>query len=348
MPLKYRKIVIPMKALLLTTPSAIEKQPLRLEQVDIPHPKEDEVLVKIEACGVCRSNLHMIEGEWLQRGIPAKLPIIPGHEIVGRVEDVGDRVRHFKKGDRVGLQPLWLSCGHCSYCWTGREELCPEKEITGETVDGGYAEYVLGKEDHLYPVPETLSAMEAAPLFCPGITAYHALKRAGNVMGKRVAIFGIGGVGHMALQFARVAGATTIAISRNPIHLQVAKELGAEECIHGEDRSALEKLKREGAVDCAIVFAPSSAVAQLAISLVKVGGKVVLGVNVELGNFSFVEEKTVLGTVIGSREEMREVLRLAEERKVKPISQGFSLEDAPEALMKLKKGEIIMRAVLVL
>ncbi|QSR88234.1 alcohol dehydrogenase catalytic domain-containing protein [Methylacidiphilum caldifontis] len=336
-----------MKAVLLTSPSALEAKPLKIASVGDPHPMDDEVLVKIEACGVCRSNLHMIEGDWMERGIPAKLPIIPGHEIVGRVVEIGNRVSHFRKGDRVGLQPLWSTCGRCSYCWTGKEELCQLKEITGETVDGGYAEYVIGKEDHLYLVPEAIPAVEAAPLFCPGITAYHAIKKAGDIMGKRVAIFGIGGVGHMALQFARIAGATTIAISRNPEHLRVAKDLGADECINGNDKSSLEKLKKEQAIDCGIVFAPSSAVAQLAMSLVKAGGKVIVGVQVELGSFSFVEEKVVLGTVIGPREEMKEVLQLAAEGKIKPICQGFSLEDAPEALMKLKKGEIVMRAVLV-
>ncbi|KIE59013.1 zinc-dependent alcohol dehydrogenase [Methylacidiphilum kamchatkense Kam1] len=337
-----------MKAVLLTKPSPLEENPLILQQVDLPRLKEDEVLIRTEACGVCRSNLHMIEGDWIERGVPAKLPIIPGHEIVGTIEEVGSRVSQFKKGDRVGLQPLWSSCGRCSYCRTGREQLCPFKEITGETVDGGYAEFVVGKEDFLYPIPDSLSAAEAAPLFCPGITAFHAIQKAGPLVGKRVAIFGIGGVGHMAVQFACLAGATVIALSRNPKHLQIAKELGAHDCIDANDSQRLEKLKKEADIDCAVVFAPSNAVAQQAISLVKPGGKIVLGVNALLGEFSFVEEKVILGTVIGPREEMKEVLRLAAEGKIKAISQIFTLEQAPEALLKLKKGEILSRAVLVM
>ncbi|TFE66897.1 zinc-binding alcohol dehydrogenase [Methylacidiphilum sp. Yel] len=337
-----------MKAILLTKPSPLEEKPLILQQIDLPRLKEDEVLIRTEACGVCRSNLHMIEGDWIQRGVPSKLPIIPGHEIVGKIEEVGSRVSHFKKGDRVGLQPLWSSCGRCTYCRTGREQLCPCKEITGETVDGGYAEYVVGKEDFLYLIPDSLSAVEAAPLFCPGITAFHAIQKAGPLLGKRVAIFGIGGVGHMAVQFARLAGANVIALSRNPKHLQIAKELGAQDCIDANDSQRLEKLKKQGDIDCAVVFAPSHAIAQQAISLVKAGGKIVLGVNAELGAFSFVEEKVILGTVIGPREEMKEVLRLAAEGKIKAISQTFTLEQAPEALLQLKRGEILSRAVLIM
>jgi len=189
-----------MKAVLLTRTDPIENQPLQLQEIANPMPAPGEILLQVTACGLCRSNLDMIEGEWISNGVPAKLPIVPGHEIIGRVAAVGDGIARFKPGDRAGIQPLWSTCGRYEYCPTGREQLCQTKEIAGETVDGGYAEYVLARAEHAYAVPESILDAEAAPLFCPGITAYGAIAKAHLAPGKKVVLFGMGGVGHLVLQ----------------------------------------------------------------------------------------------------------------------------------------------------
>jgi propanol-preferring alcohol dehydrogenase len=336
-----------MKAIILEQPAAIEKHPLRLTDVDPPRAGYGEVVVRVAACGVCRSNLHMIEGDWVSAGVPAKLPIVPGHEIVGKVAAVGEGVTELAVGQRVGLQPLWSSCGHCEYCLTGREQLCQTKQITGETLDGGYAEYVLAKEAYAYAVPDSIGDVEGAPLFCPGITAYAAVARARLQPGQRVAVFGIGGVGHMALQFARLTGAETIAVSRGSRHLRVADRLGAR-ALDASRADAAVVLRDEGGVDASIVFAPSSKVAQQAIAATKPGGIVVIGVTADLGVVPFVDEKTVVGSLIGSRQQMREVLGLAAAGKIKAICETFPLAAAETALLRLKAGEVEARAVLVI
>lgn len=335
-----------MKAILLDKPAPLETHPLRLADVPTPRPGAGELLVRVSACGVCRSNLHMIEGDWVAAGVPATSPIIPGHEIVGRVSAVGPGVTAFAVGARVGIQPLWSSCGRCEYCLTGREPLCRDKQITGETRDGGYAEFVLANEAYAYAVPDALPDIEAAPLFCPGVTAYSAVAKAHLSPGKRVAVFGVGGVGHVALQLARLSGADTIAVSRGSRHLAVAEQLGARALDAGKADPA-SVLQREGGVDASIVFAPSSTVARQAIAATKRGGTIVIGVNADLGVVPFVDEKTIVGSLIGSRQQMREVLGLAAAGKIKTVCEPFPLAQAEAALSALKRGEVAARAVLV-
>jgi propanol-preferring alcohol dehydrogenase len=289
----------------------------------------------------------MIEGDWAAIGLPAKSPIVPGHEIVGSVAKLGDDVGAFNEGDRVGIQPLWSTCGACEFCLTGREQICRSRQITGETVDGGYAEYVVADANHLYPVPGNLKDSEAATLFCPGITAYGAVKKAELSVGKRVAIFGIGGVGHMVIQMARLYGADVIAVARSKQHLALASELGASEVVDVSKDDQEECLRRIGAVGSSIVFAPSTDLAQVAMKATKPGGTAVIGVWVGLGQFPFVDEKRVVGSVIGSRQDMKEVLGLASAGKIKPIYEEFKLEAANEVLNMLNMGQNRARAVLV-
>jgi propanol-preferring alcohol dehydrogenase len=334
-----------MKAIILEKPAPLEAHPLRLVELATPQPQAGELLVRVSACGVCRSNLHMIEGDWVAAGVPARSPIVPGHEIVGRVAALGPGVTAFAIGARVGIQPLWSSCGHCEYCLVGREPLCAAKQITGETRDGGYAEYVLANEMYTYAVPDEIDDLFAAPLFCPGVTAYSAVAKARLSPGRRVAIFGIGGVGHMALQFARLTGAETIAVSRGSGHLTMAKRLGARVIDAAKD-DPVRTLAREGGVDASIVFAPSSAVAHQAMAATKRGGIIVIGVHVELGAVPFVDEKTVVGSLLGSRQQMREVLAIAAAGRVRAVCHPFPLDEAERALGALKRGDVEGRAVL--
>ncbi len=335
-----------MRAVILDRTGPVEDSVLRLGEVDKPVAGPGEVVMKVSTCGVCHSNLHMIEGDWVDGGVPAFLPIIPGHEVVGVIDSLGPGVDWLHLGQRVGVQPLWRTCGHCEYCLSGEEQRCQDKDITGETVHGGYAEYMLAKALHCYPVPDEIGDVEAAPLFCPGITAYSAVFRASLSPGKRVAVFGIGGVGHMVLEFAVLTGAEVIAVTRSVVHGNVASTLGINQVINAAEVDAVDAIKTMGGVDASIVFAPADEVVRQAIDATKPGGTVVVGVQVDLGRFLFADEKKIVGSVIGPRHRMNDVLKLAAQGRVKPVCDVFSLEEAPDVLSKLKHGEIRARAVL--
>ena len=194
-----------MRAMVLSQCAPIETSPLKLEKIDRHQiTKENEILIKIEACGVCHSQLHGIEGDWKDLGIPPTLPTVPGHEVVGMVVEIGKNVTKFKVGDRAGVTPLLEACNTCQYCKEGKEYLCESSEITGESFKGGYTEYIPVLEDFATKVPENMKPEHAAPLFCAGITAFKAVKAAEPQLHKKIGIFGIGGVGHMAVQFAKV------------------------------------------------------------------------------------------------------------------------------------------------
>ncbi len=340
-----------MKAMVLSKLGKIETNPLKLTQIDKHEIKRDnEILIKIEACGVCHSQLHGIEGDWKELGIPPALPTVPGHEVVGKIVEIGKKVTKFKVGDRAGITPLLESCMNCQYCKEGKEYLCESMEVLGESLKGGYTEYITVTEDFATKVPESMSPEYAAPLFCAGITAYKAVKASEPSKNKKIGIFGIGGVGHMAIQFAKIEGCNVIAVSRNIKHLQVAKNLGASEIItfnEGQEFVLNELKNKIGLLDAAIVFAPADIVTSTAIQSIKKGGLVVLATIGEISNFIAFEEKTIRGTLIGSRNDMKEVIKIADEKNLKVVSEVYPLEKANEVLSKLKTSEIEARAVLV-
>ncbi len=340
-----------MKAMVLSKLGKIETNPLKLTQIDKHEIKRDnEILIKIEACGVCHSQLHGIEGDWQDIGIPPTLPTVPGHEVVGKIVEIGKKVTKFKVGDRAGITPLLESCMNCQYCKEGKEYLCESMEVLGESLKGGYTEYITVTEDFATKVPESMSPEYAAPLFCAGITAYKAVKASEPSKNKKIGIFGIGGVGHMAIQFAKIEGCNVIAVSRNIKHLQVAKNLGASEIItfnEGQEFVLNELKNKIGLLDASIVFAPADIVTSTAIQSIKKGGLVVLATIGEISNFIAFEEKTIRGTLIGSRNDMKEVIKIADEKNLKVVSEVYPLEKANEVLSKLKTSEIEARAVLV-
>jgi len=333
--------------MLLDKTAPIESKPLRFAFIDNPTIiSREEVLVRVKACGVCRSNLHMIEGDWLSRGFPAKLPIIPGHEIVGIVDSIGKDVNGIEIGDRVGIQPLYHACGTCDYCLSGRENICKRKLITGQSVDGGYAEYIKAPYLFVYKVPDRLSDTEATPLFCPGVTAYKAVKYSSASPSKTIAIFGIGGVGQVALQIAKLWGAKVIAVSRSKNHLEIASKLGAYSVISPDEEDVVKYFKSINYADSSIVFAPSDKAIDQAVKVVKTGGTIVLGVSGSIKEFLFHEEKIIKGIVIGTRQDMHEVLKIAEDGGIHIKVESHRLEEANEILRKLKYSEIESRAVL--
>lgn len=335
-----------MRAVLLDKPAPIEESPLRYSEYDVPTIADDEVLIKIKACGVCRSNLNVIEGVYSRLGIPSLSPIIPGHEIIGLITETGSNVKNLVTGDRVGIQPLYSACGICEYCLSAREHLCPNRLITGETVHGGYAEYIKGKNNFVYRVPKELKDHEAAPLFCPGVTAYRAVKQANLTTGKTAAIFGIGGVGHVAVQFAKMTGASVIAVSRSKENLELASTVGADKTVPQDD-NLVHEMKKIGYVDSAIVFAPSQEAIDKAQRITKPGGIIVLGVAGDVRKLLFFFEKTIKGTAIGTRHDMKEVLKIASTNKIKIVINTYPLQEASEVLQKLKGGNIKGRAVLI-
>ncbi len=340
-----------MRAMVLSELGPIEGRPLKLTEIqrhEIKRP--NEMLIRIQGCGVCHSQLHGIEGDWKDLGIPPVLPTVPGHELVGEIVEIGPAVTKFKPGDRAGISPLLESCMKCQYCTEGKEQLCESMQVLGESLKGGYAEYVTVTEDFATPVPPGMAPEYAAPLFCAGITAYKAVKASEPVRGKKIGIFGIGGVGHMAVQFARLEGMRIVALSRSQKHLRVAEKLGAAETVQfGADQNKVlgELEEKMGLLDAAIVFAPSDAATDTAIKSVKKGGLIVVGTIGKISGFVAFEEKTIRGTLIGSRDDMREVVRLAHEHDLSVISESYPLEQANEVLAKLKNSEIEARAVLI-
>jgi len=333
-------------AVVLRAPGTLESGVVQPAELPDPVPGPGEVVLEVTACGVCRSNLHMIEGDWVRYGVPAFTPIVPGHEVVGRIVSVGPEAGGVAVGDRVGVQPLWSTCGRCLYCLGGRDQLCQTKHITGETVHGGYARLMLATAAHVHPLPDELDDVEAAPLFCPGITAYNAVEKAGPRPGTTLALFGVGGVGHMVIQLAALAGAEVYAVARSAEHLALAEELGAHPVDAGSG-DAVGALLGVGGMDAAVVFAPADAVVHQAIAAVRPGGTVVLGVHADVGALPFADEKRVVGSVIGSRRQMREVLALAAAGKIRAHCERYPLDDAALALGRLKRGEVRARAVLV-
>jgi len=340
-----------MRAMVLSKCAPIETNPLKLTEIDKHQIKnQNEILIKIEACGVCHSQLHGIEGDWQDIGIPPMLPTVPGHEVVGKIVEVGKNVTKFKVGDRAGITPLLEACKDCQYCKEGKEYLCESSTITGESFKGGYTEYITVLEDFATKVPENMKPEYAAPLFCAGITAFKAVKAAEPQLHKKIGIFGIGGVGHMAVQFAKIEGCNVIAFSRNQNHLDVAKRLGAiDSMVFSQNQeSFLKEIKeKHGMLDAAIVFAPADIVTDTALKSVKKGGTIVLATIGENPSFTAFEEKTIRGTLIGSTKDMEQVIKICNEKHLEVISETYPLEKANEVLKKLKDSQIEARAVLI-
>ena len=340
-----------MRAMVLENLGPVESNPLKLREIDKHQiQKQNEILIKIEACGVCHSQLHSIEGDWKEIGLPPTLPTVPGHEVVGRIEKIGDNVVKFKIGDKVGITPLMGSCLDCQYCNEGKEYLCENMEVTGESLKGGYSEYITVSEDFATRVPDTMASDYAAPLFCAGITAYKAVKAVEPQKNKKIAIYGIGGVGHMAIQFAKVEGCEVTGISRKKKHLDVAKSLGAQKVFQFTESQDdfLKQIKDDcGLFDAAVVFAPADLVTDSAIKSVKKGGTVVIATVGKIPNFLAFEEKTVRGTLIGSMKDMEKVIEIAGKNNFKVVTESFPLEEANEVLERLKNSDIEARAVLI-
>ena len=326
-------------------------QPLVLEDVAQPLPEADEVLLQVEVCGVCHSDLHIALGDLPGfRGI-TKPRVIPGHEVVGRVVAKGSAVDHLNVGDRVGVAWLHSACGVCEQCAEGRENLCRKGVVTGLMVDGGYAEFMCAKASHALHVPDALSSEQAAPLFCAGVTVYRALKNAQVVAGQRVAVFGIGGLGHLAVQVARAFGAEVIALDVSDGKLALARELGAATVLNVADPDALKVIRKLGGAHVAVVTSAAKAAYDMAFKCLRPAGTLaVVGLPPEPLSFQALgivgNEIRIVGAAVGTREDMRAVLDLAVADKLRCQIEMQPLAEVNEVFARLQRGNISGRVVL--
>ena len=326
-------------------------QPLALEDVPRPVPEADEVLIQVEACGVCHSDLHIAHGDLPGFRSATKPRLILGHEVVGRVVEKGAAVDGLAIGDRVGVAWLHWACGECEPCREGLENLCRRGVVTGMMVDGGYAEFMRAKASHTLRVPDGLAPEQAAPLFCAGVTVYRALKNAQVRAGQRVAVFGIGGLGHLAVQVARAFGAEVIALDVAESKLALARELGAVATFKVGDADALKAVRKLGSVHVALVTSAAKAAYDLAFKCLRPGGTLaVVGLPAEPLQFAALgivsTEAQIVGAAVGTRQDLRAVLALAAAGQLQCRVETQPLAQANEALDRLQRGDIQGRIVL--
>ena len=330
-----------MKAMVLSRTGDVSGNQLKLHDRPIPEPESRQVLVKIHVCGVCRTDLHVIEGE-LPR---ITLPLIPGHQAVGTVVRIGSAVRDLQEGNRVGIAWLQGTCGVCEFCTTGRENLCEASQFTGYQVDGGYAEYAVVPEQFAYPIPSIFSDDEAAPLLCAGIIGYRALRLSGIQSGQRLGLYGFGASAHIAIQIARHWGCQVYVSSLKPDHQALARQLGAV-WVGGATDRPLDKLH------ASIIFAPAGELVPPALRALKRGGTLALA-GIHMSPIPSLDydcdvfgERVIRSVTANTRQDGLDLLREAAAIPIKPRTVRFPLEDANRALQALKAGSFQGAAVL--
>src|SRR5579863_6779757 len=327
------------------------KKPLSIEEVERPHPEADEVLIQVEACGACHSDLHVAEGDWTQLAGIVKRPLILGHEIAGHVVEKGPAVHDLQIGDRVGVPWIHWTCGECEFCVEGNENLCRNQKITGVTVDGGYAEFVKAPASHALKIPDGISSVQAAPLFCAGVTVYRALKRAQIQPGQRLAIFGVGGLGHLAVQIGVGMGASVTAVDVSDEKLARAKSLGATATLNASSVNVVKELRRVGRVHAALVTSAAKAAYDTAFPCVRQGGTLlVVGLPAESICFPAIlmaaVEVRIQASSVGTRQDTREMLEMAAAGKVHAEVTSRPLAEANGVLEELRAGKVSGRVVL--
>jgi alcohol dehydrogenase, propanol-preferring len=324
-------------------------KPLAIEEVEVPRPRAGQVLVRIRACGVCHTDLHAAEGDW---PVKPKPPFIPGHEGVGEVAAVGSGVRHVKEGDRIGVPWLHTACGHCEHCLGGWETLCEQQQNTGYSVNGGFAEYALADADYVGRLPDGVGFVEIAPVLCAGVTVYKGLKVTDTRPGNWVVISGIGGLGHMAVQYARAMGLNVAAVDVDDAKLELARRLGATVTVNAKTTDPVAYLKQEiGGAHGALVTAVSPKAFEQATAMVRRGGTISLN-GLPPGQFPLdifgmvLNGITVRGSIVGTRLDLQESLDFAAQGKVRATVSTERLENINDVFARMHKGAIEGRVVL--
>jgi alcohol dehydrogenase, propanol-preferring len=324
--------------------------PLAVKYVPKPTPGPGEIVVRIETSGLCHTDIHAAHGDWPVKPTP---PFIPGHEGIGIVEKLGPGVTEVAVGDRVAMPWLGYACGTCEYCVSGWETLCLEQKNMGYSIDGGFAEYVKAYGRYVVKVPDGVDPVDAAPLTCAGVTTYKAVKVAGTRPSDLVAVFGVGGLGHLALQYARIAGGRVIAVDLHDEKLALAKELGAEFTVNAANEDAVRAIQKLGGADQAIALAVSPRSFEQAYASLRRGGTLVLVAlphdnTIELPIFETVLNGiTVVGSIVGTRADLREVFELHAAGMTKVITEVRPLESVNESIEDVEAARVPARIVFV-
>jgi propanol-preferring alcohol dehydrogenase len=325
-------------------------QPLVMKELAIPEPGPGQILVKTEACGVCHTDLHAVDGDW---PLKPTLPFIPGHEAIGIVVALGSGVTAVKEGDRVGVPWLHSACGHCEYCLAAREPVCPDAEFGGYTQNGGFAEYIIADPNYVAHIPANLSAQDAAPLICAGLTSYKGIKETQAKPGDWIVVSGIGGLGHLAVQYAKAMGLHVCAVDIDDGKLAHAQRLGADAIVNAKAMDTVDIVKKitGGGAHGVLITAPSLVAFKQAVGMTRKWGTCVL-VGLPPGEFPtplfevVANCITIRGSFVGNRMDMAEALAFAAEGKVKADIELQPLSAINDVFERLKKGEVPSRVVL--
>ena len=331
--------------------AVVEKfgQPLVVREVPVPKAGPGQALVEIFASGVCHTDLHAADGDW---PVKPTLPFTPGHEGAGTVVELGPGVTHLEVGDRVGIAWLHSACGHCKFCLSGWETLCLEQKNSGYSVDGSFAQYALAQADYLGRIPDNLSFVDAAPILCAGVTTYKGLKETETRPGDWVVISGVGGLGHVAIQYARAMGLRVAAIDLGPEKMALARKLGAEITVDAKTQDPPAEIQKQiGGAQGVLVTAVSTIAFKQAIGMLRRGGTCVLN-GLPPGEFPIsifdvvLNRYTIRGSIVGTRLDLEEALTFAADGKVRATIETQPLESINEVFTRLKSGQINGRVVL--
>jgi alcohol dehydrogenase, propanol-preferring len=323
-------------------------KPLQIQDLPIPEPGRGQLLVRIQASGLCHTDIHAAHGDWPVKPNP---PFVPGHEGIGVVEKVGEAVSSEWLRKQVAIPWLAVACGTCRYCLSGWETLCLKQENSGYSVNGAYAEYAVAFERGVVEVPAGVSALDAAPLTCAGVTTYKAIKVARVTPAERVAVFGIGGLGHLALQYARIVGGLVTAIDIEPAKLELAKELGADQVVNARTTDPVEAIQAVGGADVAMVLAASRKPFEQAFASLARGGRLVCVAlpadgTIEVPIFDTVlGGKSIIGSIVGTRQDLAEVFALHAAGRTKVIAETRKLDQVNACFEDILASRVPARLV---
>lgn len=325
------------------------RAPLQLQDVPTPQPGPGQILVRMETSGLCHTDIHAARGEWPVKPTP---PFIPGHEGVGCVEQLGAGVANRAVGERVAIAWLGYACGECRYCIGGWETLCEQQQNSGYSVDGTFAEYAVAPAAFATPVPDGVSSRDAAPLTCAGVTTYKAVRVAGAVPGQTVAIFGVGGLGHLALQYARIAGGLVIGVDVHDDKLAMATELGADHVVNARTSDPVEAIHSLGGADVAVALAASPASFDQAFRSLRRGGRLVcVALPADNGSLDVpifdlvISGKSVIGSIVGTRNDLADVFALHAAGRTRVIATDRKIDEVNECIDDVVSGRVPARVV---
>jgi len=323
--------------------------PLEIRVLPVPEPGSGQVLVRMQTCGICHTDIHAAHGDWPVKPQP---PFVPGHEGVGIIEQVGPGPAVRRVGDRVAIAWLGSACGRCGYCVSGRETLCEAQQNSGYSVDGAYAEYAVADERFVVPVPDAVSSLDAAPLTCAGVTTFAAIKAAHVAPGERVGVFGVGGLGHLAVQYARIVGGIVVGVDLEEEKLALATKLGADHVVNARSTDPVAAIGKLGGIDVAVALAASPASFEQAFRSLRRGGRLVCVALPAQGTMQIPIFETVLGgisiigSIVGTRQDLANVFALHAAGRTRIVAQARTLDEINTCFAEILAGKVPARLVL--